>query len=179
MSARPLDPLLVSGKVIVTLGQWLMAIAGVALLAALPLMVILADQITAEMRLETGNPHLVLPLPMVLAALAICLAIVILMLLFFHYLQQIIRTVSGGDPFVPVNARRLTQMAWVMLFAQVLTIVVAPLGYRIGSIIADETLTAESMDFDPSGLVLVVTLFILARVFRQGAAMRDDLEGTV
>ena len=29
------------------------------------------------------------------------------------------------------------------------------------------------------GLALVVTLFILARVFRHGAAMRDDLIGTV
>ena len=34
-----------------------------------------------------------------------------------------------------------------------------------------------SLDF--SGVVMVVVLFILARVFRQGAAMRADLEGTV
>ena len=32
---------------------------------------------------------------------------------------------------------------------------------------------------DLSGIVLVVVLFILARVFRHGAAMRADLEGTV
>jgi hypothetical protein len=30
-----------------------------------------------------------------------------------------------------------------------------------------------------SGLLLVLVLFILARVFRVGAAMRDDLEGTI
>ena len=29
------------------------------------------------------------------------------------------------------------------------------------------------------GILLAVILFILARVFRQGAAMREDLEGTV
>jgi hypothetical protein len=31
----------------------------------------------------------------------------------------------------------------------------------------------------PAGVAFVLLLFILARVFRQGAAMRDDLEGTV
>lgn len=34
-------------------------------------------------------------------------------------------------------------------------------------------------DFSLSSLFLSLTLFILARVFRHGAAMRDDLEGTV
>lgn len=33
--------------------------------------------------------------------------------------------------------------------------------------------------FDLGGIILAITLFILARVFRQGAAMRNDLEGTV
>lgn len=179
MSARPLDPLLVTGKGIVILGQWLMAIAGIALLIAMPLMVISADQITDEMRLESGNPALLLPLQMVLPALAICLAIVVLMFLFLRNLRQIVNTVGAGDPFVPANAERLTRMAWLMLAAQALSFAVAPLGYRIGSMIADETLATESMDVDFSGIIMVVTLFILARVFRQGAVMRDDLERTV
>ena len=33
--------------------------------------------------------------------------------------------------------------------------------------------------FDMTALLLTVILFILARVFRHGAAMREDLEGTV
>jgi Fe-S cluster assembly ATPase SufC len=32
---------------------------------------------------------------------------------------------------------------------------------------------------DMTGILLVIILFILARVFRHGAAMREDLEGTV
>jgi hypothetical protein len=44
-------------------------------------------------------------------------------------------------------------------------------------------LTLKDADFDfgvsLGGLLLALTLFILARVFRQGAAMREDLEGTV
>jgi hypothetical protein len=34
-------------------------------------------------------------------------------------------------------------------------------------------------DFSLSALGLAIVLFVLARVFRQGAAMREDLEGTV
>jgi hypothetical protein len=32
---------------------------------------------------------------------------------------------------------------------------------------------------DFGGIILVLTLFVLARVFKHGAAMREDLEGTV
>ncbi len=40
----------------------------------------------------------------------------------------------------------------------------------------------QSFNFDArdlTGILVVLTLFILARVFRQGAALREDLEGTV
>ena len=33
--------------------------------------------------------------------------------------------------------------------------------------------------YDLDGLFIVLVLFILARIFRHGATMRDDLEGTV
>ena len=32
---------------------------------------------------------------------------------------------------------------------------------------------------DGGGILLILVLFILARVFRQGSAMREELEGTV
>ena len=83
---------------------------------------------------------------------------------------------------MPINARRLTAMAWLMLAVELLTIPMAPLGIYLISVFdsAENSIKADfSFDFDFSGLILVLTLFILARVFRQGAAMRDDLEGTV
>lgn len=33
--------------------------------------------------------------------------------------------------------------------------------------------------FSLTGIMIVLLLFILARVFRRGAAMREDLDGTV
>ena len=41
-----------------------------------------------------------------------------------------------------------------------------------------EELTAD-IEFSLTGVLLALVLFILARVFRHGAAMREDLEGTV
>ena len=41
---------------------------------------------------------------------------------------------------------------------------------------ADITIDAG---LDIEGILLALILFILARVFRHGARMRDDLEGTV
>jgi hypothetical protein len=48
-----------------------------------------------------------------------------------------------------------------------------PYAEKVG---ADFTTNA---DFGGGGLLLTLVLFILARVFRKGAEMRADLEGTV
>ena len=94
---------------------------------------------------------------------------------FFHLLTQIVRSVSEGDPFLPVNAKRLQNMGWLALAFQLISIPVVMVDTRMGEI-AGET---GRMDVDIGGFVLALTLFVLARVFAHGAAMRDDLEGTV
>lgn len=87
---------------------------------------------------------------------------------FLRLLWQIVGTVAAGSPFAGVNAKRLTRMGWLALLLMAMSLV--------QKIALD---TSETLS-DPSGsLLLALTLFILARVFRQGAAMREDLEGTV
>jgi len=179
MSWKLSDPLLTTGTAIVIAGQWLMAVAGAALVLSLPLLAFKEGEITRELQVELGNPTLVFPTLQAATALALTLVIVALMFLFFRNLRQIIATVGTGDPFVPANADRLTAMAWLMLAVQGLIVGVALLGYRIAKALSEQLLAFEKLDVDLSGIILVVTLFILARVFRQGAAMRADLEGTV
>jgi hypothetical protein len=101
----------------------------------------------------------------------------------FQLLKRIVDTVGEGDPFVPMNARRLTQMAWLTLAMQLVTLPIGSLAVWIG---AEMTKLGAHTDIDDvqmgisgNGLLLMLILFILARVFRQGAAMRDELEGTV
>ena len=102
--------------------------------------------------------------------------------LFFGRMRALIGSVGAGDPFVPQNARRLNTMAWLLLAVQVLAIPVAFLREHMAALALGVEPSAAPFAFgrqDLVGIMLVIVLFILARVFRHGAAMRDDLEGTV
>ena len=88
--------------------------------------------------------------------------------------------VAVGDPFAPENGSRLSRMGWLAIGAQGIALalkgvvkVLEPYAIKAGKPIDLE------FDLDMSGVLLVLILFILARVFRHGAAMRADLEGTV
>ena len=89
---------------------------------------------------------------------------------------------SEGDPFVPVNAERLSLMAWLMLGVQLLVWAAVPFALQLTDfvrIFGEDSDIKIDGGFDLSGILLIIILFILARVFRHGAAMREDLEGTV
>lgn len=90
---------------------------------------------------------------------------------FLLTLRQIVRTVTSGMPFVGENADRLTRMGWMALALKAVLI--------IERLVLGDQYGIEEFSLPGGGVVLALTLFVLARVFRQGAAMRDDLEGTV
>jgi hypothetical protein len=91
-------------------------------------------------------------------------------------LLAIVETVRAGDPFVAANASRLQAIAWVLLTLQLL-------GLVIGAIVKAVSTSAHPLDikagFSINGWLAVLLTFLLARVFAEGARMRDDLEGTV
>ncbi len=91
-------------------------------------------------------------------------------------LLAIVGTVRAGDPFVAANAVRLQAIAWVMIVLQILAVVIAIIVRMIST-------PAHPIDISagPSiaGLLAILLTFVLARVFAEGAHMRDDLEGTV
>ena len=99
-------------------------------------------------------------------------------LYFLKQLFDIVGSVAAGDPFVPVNADRLTRMAWTVLGIQVLAVPLGIFQFRLKDILdLDDAILTVS--FADNGLVLALVLFILARVFRHGTTLRDELEGTV
>jgi hypothetical protein len=55
--------------------------------------------------------------------------------------------------------------------------------FTVGAIVEGVSTTAAPLDissgFSLTGWLTVLLLFVLARVFEQGARMREDLEGTV
>ena len=91
-------------------------------------------------------------------------------------LLAIVETVRLGDPFVAANAAHLHSIAWVMLALQILSVIVGRIATRIST---PEHPVHLSAGFSISGWLAVLLTFVLARVFAEGALMRDDLVGTV
>ena len=104
-----------------------------------------------------------------------------LSMLFVRQLRAIVESVHQGDPFEPVNASRLTRMGWYALGIQACQFMIEPFVTTYGEYAQAIGSGRFGMGSDASltGVAMAVTLFILARVFRQGAAMREELEGTV
>ena len=91
-------------------------------------------------------------------------------------LLAIVETVRLGDPFVRENAARLQLIAWWVLGLELLH-------FAVGAVAATVSATAHPLDLDWNfsftRWLAILLLFVLARVFDQGARMREDLEGTV
>ena len=91
-------------------------------------------------------------------------------------LLAIVETVRTGDPFVAANASRLQAIAWALLALQLLGLVIFAIAEAVST-------AAHPLDLDAgfsvSGWLAVLLTFVLARVFAEGALMREELEGTV
>ena len=91
-------------------------------------------------------------------------------------LLAMVETVRSGDPFVAANAGRLQAIAWILLALQLLSMVIGAIGKSVSTPAHPVNLDAG---FSVNGWLAVLLTFLLARVFAEGALMRDDLEGTV
>ena len=88
-------------------------------------------------------------------------------------LVAMVETVRAGDAFTAANARRLQAIAWVLLTLQLLSIAIAAIGKMVSTVANPVNLDAG---FSINGWLAVLLTFILARVFEEGARIRDDLE---
>jgi hypothetical protein len=91
-------------------------------------------------------------------------------------LLAIVETVRAGDPFVAGNAARLQAIAWALLVVQLLSIVIGAIAKYVSTPARPVNVDAG---FSINGWLAVLLTFLLARVFAEGARMREDLEGTV
>jgi hypothetical protein len=111
--------------------------------------------------------------------LALIAGVAALVFVFVRRLRAIVQSVSRGDPFVPVNADRLRQMAWLTLAIQLLAIPMTRLVVWFDAAPQTANVYHNRNGISFGGLMLAVILFILARVFRQGTRLREEVEGTV
>lgn len=99
---------------------------------------------------------------------------------FFVLLWRILASVREGDPFALINSVRLTRMAWTAVAGHVWAFLLGIYAAWLESVFEHVVTEGDiNFDFGGGGLILILVLFVLARVFRKGTEMREDLEGTV
>jgi DUF2975 family protein len=94
----------------------------------------------------------------------------------FSRLLSIVETVSAGNPFSTTNAQRLQTIAWAVLALELSRFIVVGIANAVST---PAQLIDIKLNFSVTPWLAVLLLFVLARVFEQGARMREDLEGTV
>ena len=156
---------------VLIVANWLMGVAILALLVAMPN----EQWIMAAFKLSP-SPEAA-QLVMGLRAVAVLgLAAVPLNYAVLRRLLAIVETVREGDPFVAPNAARLQAIAWALVALQLLSMVIGAIGKAVSSPAHPVNLDAG---FSVNGWLAVLLTFLLARVFAEGTRMREDLEGTV
>jgi len=151
--------------------NWLMGAAILALLVALPNERWIMSAFELSPSPETDR------LVMGMRVIAVLgLAVVPLSYVVLKRLLAIVDSVRAGDPFVAINASRLQAIAWALLVLQLLSLVIGAIAKALSTPAHPLNLDAG---FSVNGWLAVLLTFVLARVFAEGALMREDLARTV
>ena len=142
-----------------------------ALILAMPSLFLFQDKVIGEI-VKKHPGFTTAEMPWLLAILVGAALIVGLVFLFIKTLLDIVKS----DPLTTENAARLEKMGWLAIGIEGVGLLAAMVAWRLSRIFPE---TDWDFDLDLSSVILVLLLFILARVFRNGAAMRAELEGTV
>ena len=94
----------------------------------------------------------------------------------FSRLLRIVKSVRTGEPFSMDNAGRLRTIACALLGLELLHICVVAIASAVST---KEMPLRINGNFDLTGWLAILLLFVLAQVFLEGTRMREDLEGTV
>lgn len=171
------DGLLKAVRIIVTILMAILGVGFVGLAIAIPI-VFFSQSHVAEAMLPNAPGTLAGALTSIIAVMALGMALIALAFHFLQLLRRIVDSVGEGDPFIQDNAGRLSRMAWIVIIMEGLKLPLGGLVLYLAQLFDAKTFTVDAQ-FSLTGILLALILFILARVFREGAAMRADLEGTV
>lgn len=156
--------------------NWINWIAAALLVVMLILSVPYETVILAKLAEHSNAADAATVLSTVRLAIAASIPVAVALHLIFTRLRTIVLAARDGDPFIADNAARLRVIGWALLATQLLDLVFGYVSWQI-----DSRMNGGTMGWSPSltAWLAVLLIFVLARVFETGAAMRDDLEGTV
>jgi hypothetical protein len=170
---RQRDPLLAAARLALVLAMGTTAFLTAVCAIATPAMLIMNESVMALLARNGGAPETIRAVISVVAVSGIMAG---LGFFFFRDLYRIVASVESGDPFVPVNARRLQAMGWISVAVHVLGVPLSMTSEWLDKIFGR---TSGGFEFSYYGLLLALVLFVIARVFREGTRLRDELDGTV
>lgn len=177
------DLLLKAARLMAFLGQIVTVIGMAAVGLGIAVILTVGRSAVYERITKVGAPDAAFALTIL--AFALIIAMLFIGYRFLGELGGIIATVGKGDPFARSNADRLSRMGWLSVAGQVIGAVLAAMAAWFVPYLArlDGVRVKHDVDLGfgigGGGILLTLILFILARVFREGAKMREDLEGTV
>ncbi len=99
------------------------------------------------------------------------------------YLRGVFETLVNGDPFVPENARRLRAIALVLALIEVVRLFLDLIVQLVLALFGVSGSGAETRHIEIQISLpvwfSVLTLVVLAQVFREGAALREEQKMTI
>ncbi|QJQ32194.1 DUF2975 domain-containing protein [Sphingomonas lacunae] len=154
-------------------------IAGIAILLALGALAFVFPSQMAD-SLSRSDPALSAETLLVALRWVVIITapIILLVHILFTRLIAMIDSVPGGNALSLVNADRLRTIAWALIGINLLDLAYGAVAMWADFSAGDGASPFE-WTFSLTGWLAALMLFILAQVFREGAAMRDELEGTV
>ena len=173
---RSTDPLLRTSDIVLrvlSIGNYA---SGVAFVVMLVFGIALPGVIDARLTAKYGpDVDIAAALTILSAALVAGLIAVWAVARVFRALRAIIASVRQDEAFSTANAARLRTIGWMLLVLQILDLGGGLVAWGLSQ------LGVDYLDWTPSftGWLAVLVAFILARVFATGAAMREELDGTV
>lgn len=176
LSVKTRDPLLSIARLVVGLLMGLFIFVSVVVAIGLTaILTVQRGEIMERAAAANGGPAGYF---LIILAFVLIIALMAISFLFMRELNRLIGSVGQGDPFQPFNADRLRRMGWLTVASQLLLVGLASIGMAFDGI-RPALMAEDALNAAMGGLLLALVLFVLARVFRLGAAMRDELEGTV
>lgn len=176
MTPQTRDPLLMAARFLLIFMMGVMVLIAAACAIGAVATLALHGMVVAEMAKHAIPAEAAWAIP---PLLALIIAAGLLGFFFFRHLYRIVGTVGEGDPFIPDNAQRLSAMGWIVVAVHLLAIPLFAIAAWIAKLAKESAEVHVDGGIDPTGILLALILFILARVFREGTRMREELEGTV
>jgi uncharacterized membrane protein len=167
------DPLLAAARLALGIAMGIAAFMTAAFVIAMPAVLIMNENVMDLLTRNGGPPETIWA---VISVIALSGIVAGLSFFFFRDLYRIVASVESGDAFIPVNARRLQAMGWISVAVHIVGVPLSMTGKWLDQIFHR---TQGGFEVSYFGLLLALVLFVLARVFREGARMREELDGTV